>query len=301
MPFSPPSSPPALFLHQGNTAGSTVLQFAESGFIAFLKTQLDLYRAAAREAGVNLVWEGPQECQVFFDAAQLQKVFAQLLSNALRHTPPRGYIHIRCLVPAHIRTDSFIRVSIADSGEGMNTLARNRAFACFAQDPRSGLEPGTGLSLSKELIELHGGTIALHSEAGKGTEVVVQLPLGRDVRTLHRISESDSRLPGHAVRFLAQIEACIAQNLADARLGTPLIAASLGMGPRQLQRRLREFAGQTPADFVRRQRLIAARDLIARHAFSTMSEVAAAVGMSVSYFYRAYRASFGAPPAFRSE
>lgn len=304
MPFSSPSHAPALLPKRETAGGSTVLQFAESGFIAFLKTQLDLYRPAALDAGVNLIWEGPQECQLVFDASQLQKVFAQLLSNALRHTPPRGYIHIRCVVPARIRADSCIRVSITDTGEGMNTLARNRAFECFSQGPRSTAEPRTGLSLPKELIELHGGTISLRSEPGRGTEVIVQLPLNRDPRSPARISPVDARTasftPGHAARFLAQLEAHITQHLADDQLDTPRIAAALGMSPRQLQRRLQEFAGQTPAAFVRQQRLLAARDLIARHAFATMSEIAAAAGMSVSYFYRAYRACFGSPPSFRS-
>lgn len=107
--------------------------------------------------------------------------------------------------------------------------------------------------------------------------------------------------PGHAARFLARLEEVVAARVADPALGTTELAAALGLSPRQLQRRLREQLGETPAACVRRLRLQAARGHLGRRDFATMAEVAAAVGLSTSYFYRAYRAYFGAPPAFGAE
>lgn len=425
----------------------TVLRFAENDLVPFLKTQIELYRPAAAQAGVNLIWEGPFACRLFFDAAQLQKVVANLLSNALRHTPAPGRIHLRCSVSDDNELAPRVTISVADTGEGMSAEVRARAFERFFQGPRFGAEPsggmGIGLSLVKELVELHGGTVTLRSEPGQGAEVAVRLPLTSDHITLDelprentpaepaaiapedlaaeqlaapdrtllivedthdlrvylrnelasafRILEAGDGLdalaridarhvdlvlcdvmmprmdglafcralaaraagprppvvllsakdqpddraaglaagaadylgkpfnlrelrlrldkacpprpradepPAHAAEWLANLETFVAQNLSDEQLGTAELAAALGMSPRQLQRRLQDLAAETPAAFVRRLRLLAARERIERRAFATMAEVAVSVGMSVSYFYRAYRAYFGAPPAF---
>lgn len=429
----------------------TTLQFAERDLVAFLKTQIELFQPAAAQAAVNLIWEGPLECRLFFDAAQLQKIVTNLLSNALRHTPAQGRIYLRCSVSAATSLNPLVTVSVTDTGEGMTAEIRARAFERFFQGPRFGAEPsggmGIGLSLVKELVQLHGGTIDLRSAPGQGTEVTVRLPLTsdhialdelprhaapyaesvaatapesagepaespvpdrtllivedtRDLRlylrnelsSAYRILEAADGLdalaqidaqhvdlvlcdvmmprldglsfcralasrtagprppvvllsakdqpddrsaglaagaadylgkpfnlrelrlrldkacprpapaadgtPAHAAEWLARLETFVAQHLANEHLGIGEIATALGVSPRQLQRRLQDLAGETPAAFVRRQRLLAARDRIERRAFATMAEIAASVGMSVSYFYRAYRAYFGAPPAF---
>lgn len=430
-------------------------RFAERDLVAFLKTQLELYRSAIAGAGLNLIWEGPLECRLFFDAAQLQKVIANLVSNAIRHTPRDGRIYVRCAADAADAPAPHVTITVTDTGEGMDEAVRARAFERFFQGPRFGAEPsdgmGIGLSLVKEIVERHGGTVSLASMPRTGTSVEVRLPLtsehitGEEIvaspieppaeestprdagvstspepaqsapaghvpaRTLLIVEDTrdlrhylrgqlasafnvleaadgmealallesrrvdvvlcdvmmprmdglgfcrtlvarrgperppvvllsakdhpDDRAAGleagatdylgkpfhirelrlrldkacpppangpaeHEAAWLRRLEAFVDEHLADDRLSLDDLATAMGVSPRQLQRRVQELLGETPAATVRRLRLQAARDRIARRAFATMAEVAASVGMSTSYFYRAYRAYFGATPTF---
>jgi CheY-like chemotaxis protein len=93
------------------------------------------------------------------------------------------------------------------------------------------------------------------------------------------------------------LRAAVVQHLADQDYSVPGLARAAAMSPRQLQRRCRDLTGQGPVEFIRAIRMEEARAMIARGAFRTVSEVAAAVGMSPSYFARLYAAQHGRPPS----
>ena len=129
------------------------------------------------------------------DASRLEQVFWNLLKNAIKFTPPGGWVGIR------IRKDeggtmkdegnssslilppsSFVIAEVNDSGIGMEPEVLSRIFNAFEQAERSitqrfgGL--GLGLAISKALVEMHGGRIEAHSEGpGKGATFSVRLPL----------------------------------------------------------------------------------------------------------------------------
>jgi signal transduction histidine kinase len=110
------------------------------------------------------------------DADRLVQVFCNVLNNAAKYTPEGG----RISVEAEERDGTAV-VRIRDNGIGIDPASAPRMFELFAQAERSldraegGL--GIGLTLVKELVELHGGRVALHSEgAGRGTEVRIELP-----------------------------------------------------------------------------------------------------------------------------
>ena len=121
---------------------------------------------------------GPTALCVDGDAGRLQQVFWNLLRNAIKFTPEGGRVGVRCRLDG----ERFVVAEVYDTGEGMDPQAMERIFEAFEQAERSitrqfgGL--GLGLTISKSLVEMHGGTIEARSEGkGKGATFTVRLPL----------------------------------------------------------------------------------------------------------------------------
>jgi len=111
------------------------------------------------------------------DQGRMQQVVWNLLSNALKFTPPGGRIEARVTA-----ADGDAMVRISDTGEGITAAFLPHVFDRFRQEnaavtrTHSGL--GLGLSLVRHLVELHGGTIQAHSDGkGRGATFTVRLPL----------------------------------------------------------------------------------------------------------------------------
>ncbi|MGH2519347.1 MAG: sensor histidine kinase, partial [Chloroflexota bacterium] len=107
------------------------------------------------------------------DAARLQQVLSNLVSNAVRHTPPGG------LVSASVATeDGIVRVDVRDTGSGIAPDDLPRVFERFYrgrdEDGRDGA--GLGLAVCKELAEAMGGTVEAASVAGEGSCFTIRLP-----------------------------------------------------------------------------------------------------------------------------
>ena len=118
----------------------------------------------------------PTPFEVDGDAMRLVQVMVNLLDNASKYTPVDGRITLEAT-----RQDDELRISVADSGIGVNAEALPRIFDLFEQEPHArafhagGL--GIGLSIVRELTEAHGGTIVASSPGkGLGSEFVVTLP-----------------------------------------------------------------------------------------------------------------------------
>jgi two-component system CheB/CheR fusion protein len=116
------------------------------------------------------------------DRARLHQVFANLLTNAAKYTPPGGRISVQ----ATLEGDQAV-VRVADNGVGIPTEMQPRIFELFTQVEtsralsRGGL--GIGLALVKDLVAMHGGSVQVRSEgAGKGSEFTVRLPIATGER-----------------------------------------------------------------------------------------------------------------------
>jgi two-component system sensor histidine kinase BaeS len=99
-------------------------------------------------------------------------VLANLLSNALRHTPPEGSVVI-AVDPA----PDGVAFTVTDTGRGIVPDALPHVFDRFVKAKDSG-GAGLGLAIAKALVESHGGRIAAESEQGRGTTVRLVLPRG---------------------------------------------------------------------------------------------------------------------------
>ncbi len=143
---------------------------------SYLKLLSDMFRATAEYKGVKLGFESELSDKVTFDVdpRQFEKIFYNLVSNAIRHTQKGDIISIK----AEMR-DNFAHIKFKDTGEGIPSNSLPHIFDRFYQsnqkEYRSKEGMGIGLALVKELVELHGGTISVTSKVGKGTEFIVSL------------------------------------------------------------------------------------------------------------------------------
>jgi signal transduction histidine kinase len=133
-------------------------------------------RAAA--AGISLDF-ALVDIEVSVDELRLEQVLLNLVSNAVKFTPVGG----RVTVSATLAPTGEVVISVADTGIGMAADDIPRALQPFGQIDNSLTRPqggtGLGLPLAQRLVELHGGTLSIYSELGKGTTVTVVLPAER--------------------------------------------------------------------------------------------------------------------------
>ncbi len=145
------------------------------------ESSLRLVRGRAESGGIRLVNGIAQAAmpRVLADERAVKQILLNLLSNAVKFTPDGG----RVAVGAELRRDGSLAVSVDDTGIGIAPENIPRALAPFSQVDSSLTRryegTGLGLPLVKSLIELHGGTLQLESEEGKGSLVTVVFPAAR--------------------------------------------------------------------------------------------------------------------------
>jgi two-component system sensor histidine kinase BaeS len=111
------------------------------------------------------------------DRVRIGEVLANLVSNALRHTPSGGTVTI-----AADPDEGGVAFRVTDTGEGIESDELAHVFDRFARSPES-RGSGLGLAIAKSLVQAHGGTIAAESEPGRGTTIRFVLPAApSDVR-----------------------------------------------------------------------------------------------------------------------
>lgn len=155
-----------------------------SGKVTLQKCRIDLpdvMHAAAADVGTAadgrgqelIVTSGPDAVWVDGDAQRLLQVVSNLLRNAVNYTQAGGRISL-----AVERIGSTISLRVGDTGRGIDIEALPHVFDLFSQTrPQDGIGLGVGLSVVREIVLLHGGTIEARSDgAWKGSEFIVSLP-----------------------------------------------------------------------------------------------------------------------------
>jgi signal transduction histidine kinase/ActR/RegA family two-component response regulator len=142
-----------------------------------VRAGIESMRAAAEAKSIALQEiVDPRVDAVAGDPGRLQQVVWNLVSNAVKFTPKGGRIQVRVE-----RINSHLEVIVADTGQGIEPHAIGSVFERFWQDEGSGQSRsgvGLGLSIVKEIVGLHGGTVSAHSDGpGKGSTFTVRLPL----------------------------------------------------------------------------------------------------------------------------
>ena len=158
-------------------AGKFQLELASLSPMEPVQAALEVVRPAADAKQIRVSIKSKTRQRIRGDAGRLQQVFWNVLANAVKFTPNGGSINIEVF-----EEGGQVSVNVADTGIGIAPDFSTRAFERFAQanqQPGRGLAGlGLGLSIARQFVELHGGTIELQS-AGRdqGTTVTVRLPL----------------------------------------------------------------------------------------------------------------------------
>jgi len=145
----------------------------------YLRTVAEPFKAAASQKNIEFNVLMPSHPLIIqFDPAHFDKIIANLLSNAFKFTPEYGTVTLK------LRAESNEAViSVSDTGPGIEPEHLPRLFDRFYQIEKSEMQPGSGigLSLAKELTELHGNTIEVDSKLNKGSTFTIRVPLQVDL------------------------------------------------------------------------------------------------------------------------
>ena len=181
-------------------AGKLKLEASRNNIVSFVKGIVLSFESLSEEKDITLKIESEKEfIEVYFDKEKMIKILSNILSNAFKFTPSDGKITIS--INTNPRFDSytiqegkeggFVEIKIRDTGIGIPKEELPKLFDRFYQVDSSLTKEqegtGIGLALTKELVELHRGSISVQSEKGnpfKGvtswTEFTLNFPLGKD-------------------------------------------------------------------------------------------------------------------------
>lgn len=134
---------------------------------------VDSFSEIARSRNLKLIYEGGPKITLALDPEKMERVFFNLISNAIKYTPDNGTITISYTIDG----DNLV-AKVEDTGIGIPQEELGNIFERFFMvDKVHPHGSGIGLSLVKAFVELHGGTIAVESQVNKGSVFIITLPI----------------------------------------------------------------------------------------------------------------------------
>ncbi|WP_034254205.1 sensor histidine kinase [Arsenicicoccus bolidensis] len=160
--------------------GGLDLRRVPTSTLALVESAVATARDAYAAQHVTLDADTRATSSVWVDPDRMAQVLANLLDNALQHTPPGGAVHVSLRQP----DPDWVEITVADDGEGIDAAHLVHVFERFyrADPARSRVRGGSGigLTISKALVEAHGGGLSASSPGpGGGAEFTIRLPLNR--------------------------------------------------------------------------------------------------------------------------
>ena len=184
-------------------SGSMDLKAEQHNIVSFLKSLFYSFESLAESQKISMKFSSEyKNIPVIFDPDKMEKIFYNLISNALKFVSLDGEIKVTLDVieknDSHsqlvsesrnvkkllkqVQHDKIVTISVKDSGIGIPSDRLPHIFDRFYQVDSSATRKhegtGIGLALTKELIELHKGSISVNSKEGEGSEFIILLPLG---------------------------------------------------------------------------------------------------------------------------
>jgi signal transduction histidine kinase len=157
-------------------SGALTIQSVEFSLGTIVEAVVDFYAEHARPKNITLRLENQaSEAQILADPQFVQEIIENLVSNAVKYSPPSLPIDVRLLAQG-----STVRFEVQDYGPGLSSDDKKRLFGKFARlsaRPTGGEHStGLGLSIVKKLTEAMQGNVWCESEVGKGATFIVELP-----------------------------------------------------------------------------------------------------------------------------
>ena len=134
----------------------------------------------------------PNQIYAYFDADKIDKIIFNLLSNAFKYTREKGEVKI--LLEKYIKhSHPHIQIKVEDTGIGIAPDNLKHIFTRFYHHTSDSISEtnGIGLSLTKDLVELHSGTIQVESQLNKGTQFIVSIPI--DEQSYNKIDLNETK------------------------------------------------------------------------------------------------------------
>ncbi len=158
-------------------SGHFSLQFDTMDILAELGEAVLIYAERARIEDVTMTYEEPEMLPfVYGDRNRLRQVFINIIDNAIKYSNKGGTVKI---IACELSTGN-IMVTVEDNGCGINKHDLPRIKTKFYKANHSKKGSGIGLAVADEIIAMHGGTLTLESEEGKGTKVIITIPSQKD-------------------------------------------------------------------------------------------------------------------------
>jgi PAS domain S-box-containing protein len=192
---------------------------------AIVESSIDGMRPAAEAKGILVQPALDPACgPISGDPGRLQQVLWNLLSNAIKFTPRGGYVRVRLQ-----RAESHVEIAVEDSGQGIKAEFQPFLFDRFRQGDASTTRQhrgmGLGLSIVRNIVEMHGGTVQARSDGEqRGATFIVRLPLGVELQPGPAGSEPGvawpavpEAPPATSSQDLAHVRVLLVDDEADAR------------------------------------------------------------------------------------
>jgi signal transduction histidine kinase/DNA-binding response OmpR family regulator/ligand-binding sensor domain-containing protein len=165
-------------------SGKMTIQVRPTDLVSLSRALVMSFISLAERKKIHLIFD-PEADQLvgYVDKDKFEKILTNLLSNAFKFTGDGGEIRV-VLRPVDETADRWVEMSVADTGIGISAEHIGKIFDRFYQVDsavaRENEGTGIGLALTKELVELHKGTITVQSEQGRGSRFTVRLPVGKE-------------------------------------------------------------------------------------------------------------------------
>lgn len=157
-------------------SGKLDLQLELSSFRDFLVDRIKINTVIADKKGIRLHADFDDVPETLFDSNRIGQVIDNLISNAIKFSPPSANIYVKM-----IKEDDRIRVSVKDEGPGLSIDDKLKLFDEYQRltaKPTAGEKStGLGLSIAKKIVEAHRGNIWAESESGSGATFLFTIPL----------------------------------------------------------------------------------------------------------------------------
>jgi signal transduction histidine kinase/DNA-binding response OmpR family regulator/ligand-binding sensor domain-containing protein len=162
--------------------GNLKLKVSKGDIAAYVKSSVDNFNPLMKKNKIHFsLLCDPESIPAYFDPDKLDKILFNLLSNASKYNKPGGFVQVNINYDSSEKTR--VLISVRDNGEGIKPQALKGLFKRFYEgDYRrfNTIGTGIGLSLTKDLVELHKGAISVESEIGQGTIFSVRLPITKE-------------------------------------------------------------------------------------------------------------------------
>lgn len=178
---------------------------------------LSTLQSYAQERSVTLRSQVDCDAEVIADPDRFSQILTNLISNAVKYAPPNSEVLIGTR-----QAGSYVRFSVTDTGVGISKENQARLFKLFQQVDSSDSRPkegtGLGLAICKALVEQHGGTIGVDSEAGKGATFWFDLPAVSDDDSVG-VAHIDATKPGAKRILIVEDDDSIALMMSETLAG----------------------------------------------------------------------------------